>query len=157
MPEAPRESRADVTSTMRWQVAGVVVLSLLVLAFPLYRATESSHRAEAQAQEDHALVTGGHHLFELNCSSCHGTQGEGVSAPALNSQQFLTGVTDEQIHGIVAGGVPGSAMPAWLSDYGGPLTDQEIQEVVTYLRSLEPHAPSRPDWRTPAGTTGGGP
>ncbi len=35
-------------------------------------------------------------------------------------------------------------MPAWLNEYGGPLTDQEIQETVAYLRSLEPNAPSGP-------------
>ena len=40
MPETPRETRADVVSTLRWQVAGVVVLSLLVLAFPLYREAD---------------------------------------------------------------------------------------------------------------------
>ena len=74
---------------------------------------------------------------------------QGVIAPALNSQQFLGAVTDEQIQGIIAGGVPGTAMPAWLNEYGGPLTDQEIAEVVAYLRSWEATAPSRPDWRTP--------
>jgi len=42
-------------------------------------------------------------------------------------------------------------MPAWLADYGGPLTDQEIAALVTYIRSWEPTAPSRPDWRTPSG------
>jgi mono/diheme cytochrome c family protein len=151
MPEAPLESRQDAVATLRWQRAGAFVLFLLVLAFPLYRATESSRRADALAMENTALVTGGHQLYELNCSSCHGKQGEGIDAPALNSQQFLTGVTDDQIRGIIAGGVPGTAMPAWLSEYGGPLTDQQIEEIVAYLRSLEPNAPSRPDWRTPGG------
>ena len=72
----------------------------------------------------------GQHLWSTNCASCHGTSGEGGSAPALNSQEFLTSVTDEQIHGIIAGGIPGTAMPAWLNDYGGPLTDQQIAALV---------------------------
>jgi hypothetical protein len=77
--------------------------------------------------------------------------GQGISAPALNSQQFLTSVTDAQMTNIIRGGIPGTAMPAWLTDYGGPLTDQEIAALVTYIRSWEPTAPSRPDWRTPSG------
>ena len=46
-------------------------------------------------------------------------------------------------------------MPAWSLDFGGTLTDEQVQQVVTYLRSLAPHAPSVPDWRN-SGTAGGG-
>ena len=56
-----------------------------------------------------------------------------------------------QMTNIIRGGVPGSAMPAWLADYGGPLTDQQIAALVAYIRSWEPTAPSRSDWRTPGG------
>ena len=45
-------------------------------------------------------------------------------------------------------------MPAWSLDYGGTLTDEQVRQIVTYLRSLEPNAPSVPDWRT--GTQAGG-
>jgi hypothetical protein len=38
-------------------------------------------------------------------------------------------------------------MPAWSQDYGGTLTDEQVRQIVTYLRSFEPHAPSVPDWR----------
>jgi hypothetical protein len=41
-------------------------------------------------------------------------------------------------------------MTSWSQDYGGPLTDEQIRQLVTYLRSLEPNAPSIPDWRTGA-------
>ena len=30
--------------------------------------------------------------------------------------------------GIIRGGIPGTAMPAWWNEYGGPLTDQQIRE-----------------------------
>ena len=43
-------------------------------------------------------------------------------------------------------------MPAWSLDYGGTLTDEQVTQIVTYLRSLEPNAPSVPDWRS--GATG---
>jgi mono/diheme cytochrome c family protein len=141
-----------IRSTRRWQTAGSCVLFLLVLAFPLYRVVDGSRRAAALDSQDRALITQGQQLWSNNCMACHGVTGQGISAPALNSQQFLTGVNDDQIHGIVAGGIPGTAMPAWLNDYGGPLTDQQISGLVAYLRAWEKSAPSVPDWRTPAGT-----
>ena len=38
-------------------------------------------------------------------------------------------------------------MPAWSLDYGGTLTEQQVNQLTTYLRSLEPTAPSLPGWR----------
>jgi mono/diheme cytochrome c family protein len=141
-PEVVRSSR-------RWQTSGLAILFLLVLAFPVYRATDGSRRDSALAAENAALLTQGHDLWGTNCMSCHGVMGQGVSAPALNSKEFLTSVNDGQVHGIVAGGIPGSAMPAWLNDYGGPLTDEQISALVTYMRAWEKNAPSVPNWRTP--------
>lgn len=146
-----RESPNVLRSLRRWQTTGVAVFLLLVLAFPLYKLTEGSRRNEALMQQNSAEITAGRQLWGLNCAACHGVTGEGVSAPALNSQQFLTSVGDRQMAGIIQGGVPGTAMPAWLSDYGGPLTEQQIESIVAYIRSLQPKAPSRPDWRTPSG------
>jgi mono/diheme cytochrome c family protein len=145
-PEAVRRS------TRRWQQAGVWVFLVLVLSFPIYKATESGRRADAFSAQQSAQIDAGGQLWSLNCATCHGTSGEGVSAPALNSQQFLGSVTDQQIRGIVAGGIPGTEMPAWLDDYGGPLTQQQIAAVVAYVRSWEPNAPNLPNWRTPSGT-----
>ena len=73
--------------------------------------------------------------------------GDGGSAPTLNAKQFLKSATDEQIRSLIAGGVSGTDMPAWSQDYGGTLTDEQVRQIVTYLRSFEPHAPSVPDWR----------
>lgn len=151
MNERLREEPAVVRSTRRWQAWGIFVFFLLVIAFPLYKVVEADRRSEALTAQDAALVSGGQQLWGLNCAECHGVSGQGVDAPALNSQQFLTSSTDEQIHGIIAGGVPGTEMPAWWNEYGGPLTDQQIQELVAYIRSWEKTAPSVPNWRTPGG------
>lgn len=138
-------------ATRRWQTVGVAVLLLLVLAFPIYRLTEDARLDEELASENAAQTVAGRQLYALNCAPCHGERGQGVDAPALNSQEFLQSVSDEQMHGIIAGGIPGSAMPPWLDEYGGPLTDQQIAAVVAYIRSWQDTAPSVPDWRNPAG------
>ncbi|HEX9377157.1 MAG TPA: cytochrome c [Actinomycetota bacterium] len=134
-----------------WQWAGLVVFLVLVASFPLYKAVESGRRADALAARQAALVTTGHRLWSPDCSSCHGDNGEGVDAPALNSKQFLESVSDGQMHHIVQSGVPGTEMPAWWDEFGGQLTDDEIAALVAYVRSWEKSAPSRPNWRNPGG------
>jgi len=88
-------------------------------------------------------------LWGTNCAMCHGVNGEGVSAPSLNSQEFLTGTTDQQMDDIIRHGVQGSAMSAWWNGAGGSLTEQQIRDIVAYVRSWEPAAPSCPDWQVP--------
>ena len=151
MTETTRDAAELRRSSRRWQLAGVWVFLVLVLSFPAYRLTEDSRLSSAEASQNAARIATGQQLWSENCSTCHGKMGEGVSAPALNSQEFLSTVTDQQIAGIIAGGVPGTEMPAWLADYGGALTQQQIDAVVAYIRSWEPNAPNRPDWRTPQG------
>jgi len=85
------------------------------------------------------LIAQGQSLFNIACESCHGTDGYGSPmAPALVNQIFLSETPDAAIYQIVAGGIPGTLMPAW----GSRLTDQEIQSLVAFLRSNEPSAPA---------------
>jgi mono/diheme cytochrome c family protein len=151
MTETVRDPVDVRRSTRRWQIAGVWVFLVLVLSFPAYRLTESSRRADAEVSQNAAQIAAGQELWSENCATCHGKTGEGITAPALNSQEFLASVSDQQMAGIIEGGVPGSEMPAWLSDYGGALTQQQIEATVAYVRSWQATAPSRPDWRTPQG------
>jgi mono/diheme cytochrome c family protein len=154
MTEPMRDDPVVVTSTQRWQAMGVFVFMLLVLSFPVYKAVEGHRRTDALSAQSAALITGGKQLWALNCTTCHGINGQGVDAPALNSQEFLTNATDQQIHGIIAGGVPGTEMSAWWNEYGGPLTDQQITELTAYIRSWQKTAPSVPNWRTPSQSSG---
>lgn len=131
-----------------WMSSGSALFLLLALAFPLYLFVDSTRRTEALAERESALVRTGRQLWGLNCASCHGTTGEGVDAPALNSQQFLEIASDEQTHRIIAAGITGTEMPAWWNEFGGPLTDEQIAAIVAYVRSWEPSAPDRPDWRS---------
>ncbi len=135
-------------SLRKWQASGVVVFVLLVVAFPLYQAVDATRRDQALADRTAALVGAGRQLWGLNCAECHGVNGQGVDAPALNSQEFLKNVSDEQMQRITSVGIPGTEMPAWWNEIGGPLTDEQIAAVVAYLRSWGETAPSRPDWRS---------
>lgn len=109
---------------------------------------EPGLRRTAAAEQEASYRVIGHQLFAGSCASCHGKNGDGGSAPVLNSQQFLKTTSDGQIESIVSGGISGSSMPPWSLDFGGTLTSEHIQQITTYLRSLESHAPSVPTWRS---------
>jgi mono/diheme cytochrome c family protein len=95
----------------------------------------------------------GERLFATTCVACHGEEGSGGMGPALNSQQFLTRQSDEQIRSTIINGGhrPNSAMPA----FGDRLTSVELDALVQFIRGWEPTAP----WvENPRGTAqGGGP
>lgn len=148
MPQRPPDEALE-ASTNRWMISGIALTVLFAVMFPLYRAYEPSGRTEARARLSASLTEQGKDLYATSCASCHGVDGEGVDAPALNSQQFLAAADDEQIRSLIAHGVPGTAMAAYSLDFGGFLTSEQIEAITTYLRSLEPIAPDRPDWRFP--------
>ena len=134
-------------STNRIMVVGLVLMLLMALVFPFYRWFEPSARAESRELQLESLQEQGSSIWELNCASCHGLNGEGGLAPALNSMQFLQLATDDQIQGLIAVGVPGSQMNAYSLDFGGPLTSEQIKAVTTFIRAWEPDAPDLPNWR----------
>lgn len=91
------------------------------------------------ASTDAEVIAAGQQLFSLACSNCHGSGGQGTPmAPALNVQSFLTGTNDQAIKAIISQGVPDTRMPAW----GGRLSDEELNALVSFIRAWEPNAPA---------------
>ena len=126
---------------------GLVFMVILILGFVLYGIREPTLRANAAHEQQATYARLGDGLFANNCAACHGRGATGGDAPTLNAKQFLTTTSDEQMRLLIAGGVSGTSMPAWSLDFGGPLTDEQIRQLVAYLRSLQPNAPSVPNWR----------
>jgi len=88
-------------------------------------------------------------LYRQNCAGCHGEQGKGGAAIALNSPVYLAIADDAAIRRVTAQGVPGTAMPAFAQSSGGMLTDEQISAIVAGIRSrwskhdsLNPKPPS---------------
>lgn len=147
MPERPDDPWIE-ASTNKWMQWGLVLMAIMVAAFPIYRLIEPTRRAEAAENRSIELAAQGSELFELTCAACHGTEGTGgEDAPTLNAKEFLQFATDEQINSLTATGVPGSDMSPYSLNFGGPFTQEQIVALTTYLRSLEEDAPSVPGWR----------
>jgi mono/diheme cytochrome c family protein len=141
-------------SLNRYLAWGLVFMILLLAGFVAYRVREPGLRTAATRAQTTSYTAIGTQIFAANCAQCHGKDATGGgSAPTLNSSQFLKSTTDDQIFALVSGGVSGTEMPAWSLDYGGTFTAEQVLQVVTYLRSLEPRAPSVPGWRQSAKAT----
>lgn len=135
----------------RYLTVGLIAMVVLIAGFISYKVREPDLRASATTAQTTSYRAIGKQLFAQNCASCHGKGGNGGGgAPTLNAKEALASATDAQLQRLIATGVPGTDMSAWGLDYGGTLTDQQIQQLTTYLRSLEKGAPSIPDWRSGA-------
>lgn len=72
------------------------------------------------------------------CAPCHGADLKGYvadHAPSLVNQTFLESATDAYIRQSIALGRPGTSMPAYTKQRGGPLDTAQIDGLVAYIRS----------------------
>ncbi len=73
-------------------------------------------------------------LYGQNCAGCHGAEGKGGAAIALDDPVYLA-IADETVaRGAAANGIPGTSMPAFARSAGGMLTDKQIEVIVGGIR-----------------------
>lgn len=83
-------------------------------------------------------------LYTGVCASCHGPQAEGALGPQLSNPVFLDTVSDATLVDWISYGRAGTQMRANLRGQQGnaDLSRSQIEDVVTYLRSLRGHRPT---------------
>jgi mono/diheme cytochrome c family protein len=106
-------------------------------------------------------------LYLGNCATCHGRNGEGVpgKGPTLNPDLFTKhfpqikstlggfgGTVNDFIRLTIAAGRPIESawaieqggypqrMPTWGQDYGGPMTTQQVEDIVNFIVGWEADA-----------------
>lgn len=131
---------------------------LLALACALHVATACTHDAPAGAppgenQPSSAYsslsVSRGGKLYEEHCAECHGLDGISTdgnpAAPNLAGQGLLTVADDEFLFENIARPRPGAdsegrdvaSSQAFAVENGGPLTEDQIRDVIAYLRQWQ--------------------
>jgi mono/diheme cytochrome c family protein len=75
-------------------------------------------------------------LFDENCTVCHGAEGEGRIGYVL-AKEWPSVRPELTIQTTIERGVAGSPMPAWSLENGGPLSVEEISDIVAFILSLE--------------------
>jgi mono/diheme cytochrome c family protein len=73
-------------------------------------------------------------LFARNCAGCHGGEGKLGPAPPLNDALFLAIVPDDDLLRVVREGRPGTPMPAFAREKGGPLTAKQVEAVAKGIK-----------------------
>ena len=137
------------------QVNAMIGLMFLVAVFYAANLLNEPNRLETAIEhETEVFVERGAEIFVANCRACHGLEGlgteEGALAPALNTPAFLIlgennafgldataeGVAEgirDFLGNTIACGRTNSLMPVWSEHFGGPLSDQQIDYVVTLI------------------------
>ena len=137
-------SRRDTFSKVRREgqkrpaiAAGVIVLALL---------SAGGLRLDSQEKNPYAgdakVAKLGEYQFRSNCAFCHGLGGRGGGrGPDLTRAQKHHGNTDGELFHNIHDGIAGTAMPAATNGgIGVGMSDEEIWQVITYIRSVEKKA-----------------
>lgn len=135
-------------------ISGLALLSIIGIALPLYWLGEPGRQEGLVENTLELWAEDGAEEFEEACSSCHGGGGAGGDvafaiteagtgefiasvdwvAPSLTS--VLTRFSEDEVLHTLNFGRNG-VMPAWGAPGGGPLTTQQLEILIVYLRTTQ--------------------
>jgi len=95
-------------------------------------------------------LTRGAELYGRMCAVCHGENGEGYKAdqaPRLAHPDFQASASDQHLREAINNGRNATTMSAWAKDRGGPLSPEDVEEVIKFLRTWRKAAPLTLDER----------
>jgi cytochrome c oxidase cbb3-type subunit 3 len=95
---------------------------------------------------DPKAAKAGEYEFRINCALCHGLGAHGGGrGPDLTRAQKKHVHSDAEMFQVISNGIPGTVMPAnGTNGQGVGMTDEEIWQIITYIRSVEVKAPAEP-------------
>jgi mono/diheme cytochrome c family protein len=167
-PLPPNFSRGDPDSVLegprlsRVQVWGVASSIFITGFLTVYFVAEPFREASYAVKFLDASIGRGEHEFRpntaegqtgANCAQCHGPEGQGGFAatdpswPAPPLNNVFARYSRDEIKRIVEMGRPGTPMPSWAIEFGGPLNDQKIEDVVNFVESFQ--LPAEQRWELP--------
>src|SRR5688500_4816605 len=134
---------------LNWMFASsVLITGFLVVYFVIEPFREASYGEKFHDQS----VDRGHVEFApnaaegqqgANCAQCHGPNGEGGFAatdpnwPAPPLNNVFARFTRNEIMHIIRQGRPGTPMPSWGLEFGGPLNEQKIEDITNFVESIQ--------------------
>ena len=117
-------------SDVTWTELGSIISSHAPGYLPQLLGTHSGYQSITVSDSSSAAIIRGKAGFERQCSSCHGIEARGGSAPSLVGHPLLHGDGDWALFRAISRGVAGTAMPAFR------LPGEERWSLVAYLRTL---------------------
>lgn len=120
------------------------MLLIVSLMIPVFWIMETNGQTQATIAQNTNAVAQGAALYAKYCFQCHGLNGQGQAGPKLDNNADVNALSDTDLLRIIEAGIPDSSkpgtllMPAWLDQYGGPLSDPQIQYLFALIRSSDP-------------------
>src|SRR5881275_1273659 len=117
-------------------LACLFLLACLSVSEPLFAQGKNPYAGDAK------IAKLGEYQFRLNCAFCHGLGARGGGrGPDLTRAQKRHGNSDAELFHNIHDGIAGTAMPAATNGgIGVGMSDEEIWQVITYIRSVEKKA-----------------
>ena len=131
-----RVRRRSGTASWICVVACLALAMSFVDSAPLFGQEKNPYAGDAK------VAKLGEYQFRSNCAFCHGLGARGGGrGPDLTRANKRHGNSDAEIFHNVHDGIPGTAMPAATNGgIGVGMSDEEIWQVITYIRSVEKKA-----------------
>ena len=122
--------------------ARTVFLSVVIMAL-LGGSWAHADDRNPFANDPRAAKAGGYE-FRINCALCHGLGAHGGGrGPDLTRPHKKHTHNDAEMFQVISNGIPGTVMPAnGTNGQGVGMTDEEIWQIITYIRSVEVKAPT---------------
>jgi mono/diheme cytochrome c family protein len=133
------------------QKAAIAFSAFLAISLPLYFLTEQERQAGFVEEFSTASTTRGEHIVaEFACFSCHGPEGSGGTTSYVEKRSGVTvswavpslddvffRYEEDEVNFWVTYGRGNTPMPAWGIPGGGPLNEEQVVDVVNYLKTIQ--------------------
>jgi mono/diheme cytochrome c family protein len=141
-------------------ILGAIAIIVSSIVLVVLGFQENNKLEESAVHQEALAIEFGAKLYTDNCAECHGLRGEGAFGPPFNDAYFFTdrlkdvgwpGTMEDFIISTASSGRPASTrpaewpgkpdspwkMPAWSTEYGGPLRPDQIRAIATYIMNWE--------------------
>ncbi len=138
---------------------------LTMILFGFYSLLEPQRLANFTDARLGRQIEAGAEIYYANCATCHGENGLGINGGEcydaagelyacqglqLNGRALLCGEPSARmearqwagtkygfIHNTLMGGRPGGVMAAWGQEYGGPLQENQVENITRFVLNWE--------------------
>ena len=113
----------------------VVALFILVLCFASGCNRLPGKPTEAERWVPPSEIADFDQLYSQNCAGCHGSAGRSGAARPLNDPLYLNLISEDNLRQVIRQGVPSTSMPAFAKEFGGQLTDSQVDLLADQMRA----------------------
>ena len=148
LPEAPPGPPTGALAMERKIIAIVAMIAAMALLFLGYGFREPARQVSAQEQQLDTSIGRGISNFTTLCFPCHGEKGQGAVVPDVTPERLAPPLNrsdlrptdsdtrtkeDDFIFKTIQRGRPGTPMPTWGQIDGGPLLDEQVNELALMI------------------------